>query len=193
MTESSLRIVTTITIALVTYCLCFSYHAHALEQSRTFDPFIKDKLITITPLTGESVAPYLNMLKDGERVQYSDEEKYNENQYGGMAFPVVTDSLEVGKIGPNEALNIDTKMFMRPIVIIGDDNISRNWLTKFADTLTQRKAQIFVVNIASVERFKSLKAIAPELYMHATNGDQFSRQFKLKHYPFYADSNGVLR
>lgn len=113
----------------------------------------------------------------------------------GGNYPVVTDSMSIGPIGPQEGRVEHLFGAMAyPIFIIGWDRVSMNWLRANREILEENKALGFVVNVDSHESMQQIQAIAGDrLYLSAVNGDDISETFDLYHYPAYIDHDGVLR
>ncbi|VTR37421.1 integrating conjugative element protein, PFL_4695 family [Serratia fonticola] len=75
------------------------------------------------------------------------------------ALPVTTPELTPGKV-ESKALSLSG---MRPIFLIGDDELSRRWLSLRRDILGQLNAVGLVVNVASEAALNELKKHAEGL------------------------------
>lgn len=109
-------------------------------------------------------------------------------------FPVVTTSMTVGKVTPDEAKDIKYQVAMRPMFIVGYDPVSINWLKSNQALLSEKKAIGLVVNVENREQMEVLqKIVGGDVMMQPTPGDRLAEHLKIKHYPFYMDNQGVMR
>lgn len=109
-------------------------------------------------------------------------------------FPVVTTSMTVGKVTPDEAKDIKYQVAMRPMFIVGYDPVSINWLKSNQALLSEKKAIGLVVNVENREQMEVLqKIVGSDVMMQPTPGDRLAEHLKIKHYPFYMDNQGVMR
>lgn len=109
-------------------------------------------------------------------------------------FPVVSKSLSVGRVTPEEAQGIKHQIAGKPMFIIGYDHVSIKWLKKNSRKLADKGAIGLVVNVDTQEQMNELQVIAGKgVLMQPTPGDRLAKHLKIKHYPFYMDNNGVMR
>lgn len=121
-------------------------------------------------------------------------EKRRSTKLVNAHFPVVTNSMSVGKVGYGEAKDVKYQVAMRPMFIIGYDPVSISWLKTNKDLLAEKKAIGLVVNVENKEQMDVLqKIVGNEVMMQPTPGDRLSEHLKIKHYPFYMDNQGVMR
>ena len=60
--------------------------------------------------------------------------------------------------------------------------------------MAEKKAIGLVVNVDTKEQMEKLQAIAGDtVFMQPTPGDRLAEHLKITHYPFYMDSEGVMR
>ncbi|CAI2038640.1 integrating conjugative element protein, PFL_4695 family [Serratia fonticola] len=102
-------------------------------------------------------------------------------------LPVSTPELTPGKV---EARAL-TLPGMRPMFLIGDDDLSRRWLSLRRDVLGQLNAVGLVVNVASEEALKDLKKHADGLELLPVSGSDLAKRLKLSHYPVLLTEKGL--
>ncbi|PVZ81200.1 integrating conjugative element protein [Serratia sp. S1B] len=100
---------------------------------------------------------------------------------------VTTPELTPGKVDARE-MNLPG---MRPLFLIGDDDLSRRWLSLRRDTLVQLNAVGLVVNVASEASLNDLKQHADGLTLVPTSGSDLARRLKLFHYPVLMTEKGL--
>lgn len=163
------------------------------KPSIPLNPLTYKQLTVITNVVGESTEKYVKRYQEGEMPKPDLKDMPKADQYRGMGFPVRTEKLSVGNVKVGEGSKFNLEHIYRPIAIVGDDEISREWLTRYSEQLKSRKATVFVVNVESSERFKQLEQLAPDVYFQAVNGDRFHSEYRVSHYPFYiSKETGVL-
>lgn len=67
--------------------------------------------------------------------------------------------------------------------LVGDDELSRNWLSQRRDQLQQLHAVGIVVNVASAERFAEVQRWAGDLQMVPAPSNDLAQRLGIKHYP----------
>ncbi|MGK8436760.1 integrating conjugative element protein [Ectopseudomonas hydrolytica] len=80
---------------------------------------------------------------------------------------------------------------MRPFFLIGDDARSRNWLRQRAPRLRELNAVGLVVNVDSAAALAALRALASELSLTPTPGDDLAGRLGLRHYPVLITATGI--
>lgn len=80
---------------------------------------------------------------------------------------------------------------LRPLFLIGDDEISRTWLRQQAASLRERGAIGLVVNVETAERLERLRKIAPGLRLSPVSADDLADRLGLRHYPVLITSTGI--
>ncbi|KSQ24951.1 integrating conjugative element protein [Pseudomonas aeruginosa] len=80
---------------------------------------------------------------------------------------------------------------MPPFFLIGDDLRSREWLRQRAPRLRELNAMGLVVNVDSAAALAALRALAPELSLSPTPGDDLARRLRLRHYPVLITATGI--
>ena len=109
-------------------------------------------------------------------------------------FPVRTRAMTVGPVSNDEAAGVRYDIMERAIFIVGYDPVSINWLRKNRELLSEKKAIGMVVNVENEQQMNELQRIVgSSVIMQPTPGARLSEHMKINHYPFYMDSEGVLR
>lgn len=80
-----------------------------------------------------------------------------------------------------------------PIFIVGDDELSRQWLALHANKLQRIGATGFVVNVTSLSRLQSLNALVPEVEMAPVSGSDLAHRLQLTHYPLLITDKGLTQ
>lgn len=102
-------------------------------------------------------------------------------------MPVSTPALTPGKV---EARAL-TLPGMRPMFLIGDDDLSRRWLSLRRDVLGQLNAVGLVVNVASEGALNDLKKHADGLELLPVSGSDLATRLRLSHYPALLTEKGL--
>lgn len=99
-------------------------------------------------------------------------------------FPVITRTMQAKVLVTDRVL--DTRP-VRSICVVGDDDLSIEWLTTNRDYLTQAAAICLVVNVESQPRLIALQQIS-EVPLWPMAADQLSVELGLSHYPVLIDA-----
>ncbi|MDR3430732.1 MAG: integrating conjugative element protein [Rouxiella aceris] len=105
------------------------------------------------------------------------------------ALPVHTPELTPGAVEGKKL----TLPGMPPIFIIGDDDLSRQWLIQRGTDLKRLHATGFVVNVADKDRLKGLQALLPDNNMAPVSGSDLARRLQLTHYPLIITEKGLAQ
>lgn len=102
-------------------------------------------------------------------------------------LPVATPELSPGKVVPR-SLQLPG---IGALCVVGDDNLSRNWLRQNAKTLSARGAVGMVVNVTTAASLAELRALAPGVSLVPVSGSDLARRLKLTHYPLLITDTGL--
>jgi integrating conjugative element protein (TIGR03765 family) len=139
----------------------------------------------------EKYIPKKNSSRDRMNEAFRSRSKYDTPF---VEYPIVSKSLTVGRVGSEEGKDIKTGAVTSPLFIIGDDDVSKQWLKNNSAMLKKKKAIGLVVNVRSNEQMNALQALVGQsVLLQPTNGDKLAQHLKIQHYPFYVDNSGVLR
>lgn len=108
-----------------------------------------------------------------------------------VAFPVRTESMRPGRL-PAPVQMPAAKWLASPMFLLGDDALSTQWLAANRQRLHRAGASGLVVNVASLQAFRALRATASELPMAMGSADEFARQSGLSVYPLFVSSDGQV-
>ncbi|MBO9356026.1 integrating conjugative element protein [Bordetella petrii] len=80
---------------------------------------------------------------------------------------------------------------LRTFVVVGDDQASRAWLQRRADSLRERSAVGLVVNVVTVQALAQLRALVPGVPLAPVAGDDLAERLGLRHYPALITATGI--
>ena len=80
---------------------------------------------------------------------------------------------------------------LTPLFLIGDDDLSRAWLTERLSALRDRNAIGLVVNVETADALASLRQLAGGLMLAPVSGDDLAARLGLKHYPVLITATGI--
>jgi integrating conjugative element protein (TIGR03765 family) len=108
-----------------------------------------------------------------------------------VQFPVATASMRPGRL--HAPLRLRTPGWLAaPMFIVGDDPLSRQWLSANRERLQRCGASGLVVNVASLEAFRALRALVREVPMAAGSVDELAQQAGLSVYPLFFGVDGRI-
>lgn len=96
-----------------------------------------------------------------------------------QGFPVRSPRLTPGTV-QGRALNAPG---LQPFFLVGDDDLSRQWLASRGETLQRLGAVGLVVNVASAERLAVIRSWTGGLAVSPVVGDDLAARLGLAHYP----------
>ena len=134
-------------------------------------------LIVVEDRGGVSALPYYQDLAPEPTEQSASPANFGVRGQG--AFPVRSDQLTPGEL-QGRVINAPG---LQPMFLVGDDELSRNWLSQRRDQLQQLHAVGIVVNVASAERFAEVQRWAGDLQMVPAPSNDLAQRLGIKHYP----------
>ena len=96
-----------------------------------------------------------------------------------LGFPVRSQRLTPGTV-QGRAINAPG---LQPFFLIGDDDLSRQWLASRGETLQRLGAAGLAVNVASAQRLAAIRSWAPGLPISPVVGDDLAARLGIAHYP----------
>ena len=102
-------------------------------------------------------------------------------------LPVKSTRLSPGKV-ETRVLNAPG---LQPMFLIGDDELSRDWLAARVDVLRELNAVGLVVNVEKYESLQELRRLANGLELAPASADQLAEMLNLDHYPALITSTGL--
>lgn len=150
-------------------------------------------LITVADLGGEPAAPYLDAV-NGKSNEFTPPQSLSSSEPPASLsvstmLPVSTPEMTPGVV-VSRPLNLPG---MPPVFIVGDDDLSRNWMQKRSAELLRLGATGLVVNISSESALDSLKRITPSVAMAPVQGGDLARRLQLAHYPVLITADGLVQ
>lgn len=154
----------------------------------------KFNTVVIEDRGGESIERYLPTDETRKKRLKETWDERASKRLVNAHFPVVTKLLKVGRVTSDEAKDLKYQVTGKPMFIIGYDAVSISWLKKNRNRLADKGAIGLVVNVETKEQMNELQRIAGDgVLMQPTPGDRLAKHLKIRHYPFYLDSNGIMR
>lgn len=135
-------------------------------------------LKVIADLGGQSTEGYFSAINRQPDVQESTPAIARPGGEAGM-LPVSTPELTPGAV-ISRPMNLPG---IGALFLVGDDALSRAWLSDNAARLQQLHAAGMIVNVQNVDGVASLRALAPGLSMAPASGSTLARRLQLSHYP----------
>ncbi|MBC3248234.1 integrating conjugative element protein [Pseudomonas lurida] len=142
-------------------------------------------LIVVKDRRGVSALPYYQDLVPEPTGQSAPLE--NIGVRGQGSFPVRSDQLSPGEL-QGRVINAPG---LQPLFLIGDDAMSKAWLSQRRDQLQQLNAIGIVVNVASAERFAEVQRWAGGLQMVPAPSNDLAQRLGIKHYPLLITATAV--
>lgn len=104
-------------------------------------------------------------------------------------LPVTTPEMSAGKVVSRE-LHLAG---MTPVFLVGDDQLSREWLTLRLDELKRLHATGLVVNVGDKDAFTELQQLIPGVTLLPASASEIARRLQLNHYPVLITSTGLAQ
>lgn len=149
------------------------------------------ELIVVEDLGGTSALPYyraLNLIPDGAPSPLAYLPPAPIKQYGEAdMLPVKSIRLSPGKVA---ARALDAPG-LQAVFLIGDDDLSREWLKARGDVLRELNAVGLVVNVTQPEALQALRQLAGGLEIAPASADQLAELLQLDHYPVLITATGL--
>lgn len=147
-------------------------------------------LVVVGDLGGEPTAPYfdaINADKDAVSGAPPVPAAPPESLSISDMLPVSTPEMSPGPVSP-QALELGG---MPPVFVVGDDNLSKQWLSQHAARLGQMNATGMVVSVKDSAALTALRALSPSTEMVPVSGGDLARRLHIAHYPVLITDNGL--
>jgi integrating conjugative element protein (TIGR03765 family) len=102
-------------------------------------------------------------------------------------LPVRSPSLSPGKV----SRRMVQAPGLRPIFLIGDDDLSKAWLRARLPFLSQIKAAGFVVDVSTAPALQALRQMAGGLELVPASGVDLAQRMQITHYPVLITSSSI--
>ncbi|AMN76868.1 integrating conjugative element protein [Pseudomonas azotoformans] len=106
---------------------------------------------------------------------------------GQGAFPVTSEHLTPGEV-QGRVINAPG---LQPLFVIGDDDVSRAWLSQRREQLQQLHALGLVVNVANAVRFAEVQRWAAGLQVVPAPSDDLAHRLGIRHYPLLITATSI--
>ncbi|WP_084614885.1 integrating conjugative element protein [Pseudomonas batumici] len=80
---------------------------------------------------------------------------------------------------------------LQPVFLVGDDELSRQWLQRRGDALREMKAVGWVVNVQRMAALAELRALGAGLEMLPASADDLAQRLGIEHYPALVTATGI--
>lgn len=115
--------------------------------------------------------------------------QYPTRRYGEQdMLPLKSERLTPGRV---ESRSLELPGGFTPVFLIGDDELSRQWLASRGDILRDMNAVGLVVRVQDAESLQALRAEAQGLELRPASGDGLAERLGLQHYPALISRRGV--
>lgn len=150
-------------------------------------------LNVIADLGGESTAPLFDAINN-ENNEFTPPRSLAAESAPAPAdisdmLPVTTPEMSAGKVVSRE-LHLAG---MTPVFLVGDDQLSREWLTLRLDELKRLHATGLVVNVGDKAAFTELQQLIPGVTLLPASASEIARRLQLNHYPVLITSTGLAQ
>ncbi|CCR31821.1 integrating conjugative element protein [Salmonella enterica] len=170
---------------MITRCLNFTLCVGLLA----FASCSPASLTVVADLGGDSTAGFFDMLNaQGQSAPASPVTPPVPLSIADM-LPVSTPELSPGQV-VSRPLQLPG---LPPVFVVGDDDLSRRWLQQRGPELTRLGATGLVVNVATEEGLRTLKALLPGTEMAPVRGSDLAQRLKLTHYPVLITAEGMAQ
>tara|TARA_R110000868_G_scaffold266583_1_gene525846 strand:- start:61582 stop:62073 length:492 start_codon:yes stop_codon:yes gene_type:complete len=104
-----------------------------------------------------------------------------------ISYAIKTPGLTPGLVS-SRAVHLPS--LMHPIYIIGDDALSKQWLSRYHATLEKQQALGLIVNVKNKESYDTL---VKQYGIHPlpVNGGVLAKHFKITHYPVLISQHAI--
>lgn len=82
---------------------------------------------------------------------------------------------------------------MTPVFLVGDDALSRQWLTLRRDELKRLRATGLVVNVSDKAALSQLQQLVPGVTLLPASASEIARRLQLSHYPVLITASGLTQ
>lgn len=103
-------------------------------------------------------------------------------------FPIETPSMTPDIVDP---LSISLPYLQVPLFIIGNDLLSKQWLSNRKQQLISVGAVGMLIEATSLEEVNAIKRLGEGLQIYPASGRDIAAQLGLKHYPVLISRNGI--
>jgi len=78
-----------------------------------------------------------------------------------------------------------------PFFVVGDDELSADWLRRHTASLRERGAVGLAVNVETMQALNRLRSLVPDVPLSPVSGDDLADRLGLRHYPALITATGI--
>lgn len=150
--------------------------------------FAEASLTIVGDLGGQSIAPLFDAVNADPGKQESPENLQPPASLSiSDMLPVSTPEMTPGQLA-SRPLNLPG---MPPVFVVGDDPLSRSWLTQHGAELRQQNATGMVINVHDEPALTTLRQLVPGVEMVPVRGSDLSHRLNIMHYPALITATGI--
>lgn len=135
---------------------------------------------------GEDASPYFRSLQ-ADPPQPSAQARPHASVGEADMLPVESRRILPGKV-ERRRLNVPG---LRPFFMVGDDELSIEWLSARAEALSAIGAVGMAVNVPTAQALARIRAAAPGLRILPTAGDDVAGRLRIEHYPVLITATSI--
>ncbi|AIC21855.1 hypothetical protein EY04_23960 [Pseudomonas chlororaphis] len=146
---------------------------------------VASPLIVVADQGGASALPYYQDLIPEPTGQEAMQQ--NMGVQGAGAFPVQSTQLTPGSV-QGRVINAPG---LQPMFLVGDDELSKTWLSQHREHLKQIQAVGIVINVANAERFAEVSRWAADLKLVPAPANELAGRLSIRHYPVLITATAI--
>ena len=105
-------------------------------------------------------------------------------------YPVTTPNMSPGLVEYQDAY---FPKLGNPLCLVGDDDFSFQWMTKFKSDLVKNNVSCWMVNAANRNEFVRMRNVADGITLHLGNAEDVADYFGVRHYPVLIDARYIAQ
>jgi len=102
-------------------------------------------------------------------------------------LPVRSPALKPGQV----AARVHNIPGLRPIFLVGDDDLSRRWLQERLEVLRDLQAICLLINVPNLQALNELRQLGRGLNMTPAPADDLAQRLGIEHYPVLVTATGL--
>ena len=151
------------------------------------------ELNVIADLGGQDAAPYFVAINKQPGMSMENDTTSSPPspvlQGEAAMLPVLTPELRPGSV-PDRPLQLPG---IGALFLIGDDDLSREWLKANAGALAEQHAAGMIVNVTDMDAMRELRELAPGVSLAPASGSELARRLQIAHYPVLITDTGLTQ
>jgi integrating conjugative element protein (TIGR03765 family) len=144
-------------------------------------------LIVVEDRGGTSALPYYQAIRPSSPEKGFSSPKALQRGEAAM-LPVRPSTLSPGRVTPRA---LPAPGWVRPVFLVGDDEVSYRWLKANGARLEALGAVGLVVQVETTEALARLRARVPGVPLSPVSGDDLAERLGLSHYPALITATGI--